>query len=61
MIHEFCSITGANKDSFQDLWNKYENMLFGFSPTDCTKTVRQLRATMASEHQGTYKYTVTNL
>ena len=35
--------------------------ILGFHLQIVQKTVRKLRATMASEHHGTYKYTVTNL
>ena len=35
--------------------------ILGFHLQIVQKTERKLRATMASEHQGMYKYTVTNL
>ena len=61
MIQAFCSTTSMEqiRTASKNFGIKYENI--GFYLQIVLKNCEKLRATMASEHHGMYKYTVTNL
>ena len=42
MLNEFCLVTGPEEGSFEEMWCKYEGLVFKYAPLETKKSVKRL-------------------
>ena len=42
MLNEFCILTGAEESLLEEMWRKYEGLVFKYAPLETKKSVKLL-------------------
>ena len=61
MLHEFCSLTGAEESKFVKAWEKYAKLVFMYGPLEKKKAIKNLLIEYQageSENAGKFKYCI---